>query len=73
MFSDLPAAPQINLEDGIIVHVDDCGPTRRAKSVLTAKMVGRLTAGHTQARREKKRGADPNLSPDLGGHWTGWS
>ena len=65
---------KVDREDGVVVHVDDCGPTGRVKSVWMAKMVGRLAVKeHTQASREKLRGADPELSLGLEKHRTRWS
>jgi hypothetical protein len=61
---------KVDLEDHFVVHVDDCGPTGRAKSVLMAKSDS--PPAH-EASREKPHGADPELSPDLGGHRIGWS
>ena len=62
---------KVDLEDRFIVHVDDCGPTGRAKSVSMTK--SDVPPPAHEASREKPRGADPELSPDLGGHRTGWS
>jgi hypothetical protein len=56
---------KVDLEDHFVVHVDDCGPTGHAKSVSTVKS-DILSPAH-EASREKPRGEDLELSPNLKG------
>jgi hypothetical protein len=55
---------KVDLEDCLIIHVDDCGPTECAKNVSTTES-NRVPPAH-EASREKPRGADLELSPGLG-------
>jgi hypothetical protein len=38
---------KVDLEDHLVIHVDDCGPTGHARSVLTAKHDGPSLATNT--------------------------
>ena len=61
---------KVDLEDHFVVYVDNSGPTGHAKAMSMAKSDS--PPAHA-ASREKPHGADPELSPNIGGHRTRWS
>ena len=56
---------KVDLKDHLIIHVDDCGPIEHAKIMWMVKSDWIIRCQAHEARREKSRGADPDLSSGL--------